>query len=52
MIVNNNNNNNNNQNLYIAPYIFSNEIALKCFTNIIKCKTVLHEHSTLTHMYI
>ena len=31
--------------IYIAPYIICKEIALRHFTNIIKCKTDLREHS-------
>ena len=29
--------------IYIAPYIICKETALRNFTNIIKCKTVLYE---------
>ena len=36
--------------IYIAPYIICKEIALRRFTNIIKCKIALHEHSTRTYL--
>ena len=37
--------------IYIVPNIICKEIALRHFTNIIKCKIVLHEHSTHTHTH-
>ncbi len=39
-------NSNNGIQIYIAPYIICK--ALRRFTNVIKCKTFLHEHSTRT----
>ena len=38
--------------IYIVPYVICKEIALRHFTNIIKRKTVLHEHSTHTHTHL
>ena len=40
---NNNNNNNNNNN---------DKIALRRFTNIVKCRIVLHEHRTHTYLHM
>ncbi len=38
--------------IYIAPYTICKKIALRRFTNNIKCKRVLHEPSTYTYLYM
>ena len=38
--------------MYIAPYTIYKKIALRRFTNNIKCKTVLHEQSIYTYLYM
>ena len=38
--------------IYTASYIICKKIALRHFTNNIKCKTVLHEQSVHTYLYM